>query len=291
MLVGQVGQHRQVLVLGGLQAGGAEGQHAGPHEAHGEDHQQQGAALQHRRRPIRRPGTVFALQGNGELRDRGRVVEGEHQHRDDYPNGHRQVTERGHTAETLEVPAGDEKKAHAEQDQDQRVDQPLRDDQHDALTGQHHQHHQCDQQPGEQPPRRGRQSQLVDHEAIHGVGDTHPVDQHNGEDSQEVQHSDHPAHPLAECLAGYHGDVLAGGRGCAHETRKRPVGQIGHGTDEEGHDQQRPQTPQTGIDGQEQDSRAHGCPEEGDGPVHLKAFIGHGVGSVCVFESVPSCCG
>ena len=95
------------------------------------------------------------------------------------------ATGRGAGGQGAQVPRGDEVQAGAEQDEDQRVHQPARDEQHHALPGHLDGHHHGDEEEGEHRTRRGGHAELVDQQAVDGVGDAHAVDQHDRVDGAE----------------------------------------------------------------------------------------------------------
>ena len=108
--------------------------------------------------------------------------------------------------------------------------------------------------------------ELVDHEAVHRVGDTHAVDEHDGVDGQPV----HQARHQAAVAAGERGDhlqhVQALDRGGGHDAGVGAVGEKHHRTDEQGDQQQWDEAEAAGVDGKEQDTGADGGAKQGDSP-------------------------
>ncbi|MNC28193.1 hypothetical protein D3C75_763920 [compost metagenome] len=190
MLVGQVGEHGNVLGLGFCQLGRSQAHHAGEDEEHHEAQQYDGGALQDGVGLGDGVVTVITALGQGEAGDGRAVVEGEHQHRDGQPQGGGEILGGRHLGQGGTCPVRDQVEGDARQDGDERVHQELGDLQHQLLTGQHDRHHGHDQHDGEDPARRRRHLQLVDQEALDGIGDAHAVDQHYGVDGEEVEQGD-----------------------------------------------------------------------------------------------------
>ncbi|MNF77789.1 hypothetical protein D3C84_599420 [compost metagenome] len=194
------------------------------------------------------------------------MAEGEDGHRQRQPDGVEEAgaVEGGHLRP---VPLGDQVAGERRQDGRQRIDHEGEGPQHRLLAGHHHRDHGKHQQAGQHHPVRGRHAELVDHEALHRVGQPHPVDEQNREDGEEVERRDEAAGHLAEVLLRHLGEVGLGTGGGQHEAGQPAVRQEGHGAGQHGYYEQGPDPAETQIDGQEQDARADSGAKQADHPV------------------------
>ena len=134
--VGQVGQDRQVLLARFAETVRAEREGAGPHEEHGEYGEQDCGQCQRTRGVL---GALLAAvrgdHGQGELGNRGGMVEGENQHRDNEANSTDDAPIIvAHFHEGGDIPTRDAVDGQCAEAENQWIDQELRDGQHHALA-------------------------------------------------------------------------------------------------------------------------------------------------------------
>ena len=190
--VGEVGEHRSVLLEGLIHAVGAECEDAGPHEEHGEDDEQDGGVELRAGDALLGLLAVLRLHVDGELRKRRHVGEGKDQDRKDEEDALEHLAPAIGTIvkmdEAVQVPAWDEVDGGDGQGDNQRVDQHLGQPNHGPAANGETAGHDSDADGGEQPAVDGGPAQLVDDETIHRVGDGDTVDQDGGKDRDPVQH-------------------------------------------------------------------------------------------------------
>ncbi len=276
--IGEVGEHRDVLGLGLGQLGRREAQHAGEDEEQHEAHQHDGGVAQDQTALCFRLLAVLPALYVGKAGDGGGVAEGEHGDRQRQPDGVEEAAAL-QAAQLRPLPLGDQVAGERRQDGRQRIDHDGKGAQHRLLAGQHHGDHGEHQQAGEHHPVRGIHAELIDHEALHRVGQPDPVDEQDREDGEEVKRRDEAAGHLAEMLLGNLGEVGVGARRGEYEARQPAVGQEGHGAGQHGDDDKGPDPAQTQIDGQEQDAGTDGGAKQADDPVGVVAAPGGGADS------------
>ncbi len=276
--VGEIGEHGNVLGLGLCQLGRGEAQHAGEDEEEHEAHQHDGGVAQDQAALGLRLLAILSALHVGKAGDGGGMAEGEHGHRQRQPDGVEEADafKGGHFRP---LPLGNEVAGERQQDRRQRVNHDGEGAQHRLLPGQHHGDHGEHQHTGEHHPIRHGGAQLIDHEALHRVGQPDAVDEQDREDGEEVEGRDEATGHLAEVFLGHLGEVGVGtGRG-EHEARQPTVGQEGHGAGQHGDHHEGPDPPQTQVDGQKQDAGTDGGAEQADDPVGVVAApagAGHG---------------
>ena len=137
------------------------------------------------------------------------MAEGEHGDRQRQPDSVEEADpfKRGHFRP---LPLRDQVAGEGRQNGCQRIDHKGEGAQHRLLTRQHHCDHGEYQHAGEHHPIRGCHAELVDHEALHRVGQTDPVDEQDREDGEEIERRDEATGHLAEVLLRHFGEVGVG---------------------------------------------------------------------------------
>ena len=247
---------------------------------------------------------------DGAGRNRGRVVEGKHQHRNGQPQSHQKTVAVGGGGRkfrqccaacrtrqpnglqkiTVEaegdgrltkngtIPLRDKEQRKAENDRNQRIDQPVGDGENNALVEQHDANHHCQQHERDDGARGRGHVQLVFNERNHRVGDADAVNQQDGINSEEIQQGDETSAGRAEMLLYDVSDVLTGVFRRKDETGEATVRVIGHRPDDDGDDNQRPDAAHARVDGQKENARADGGTKQAERPgeVEVTEELFHG---------------
>ena len=191
----------------------AQGKDAGPHEEHGEHHEEDGGVELRAGDALLGLLTVLRLHIDGELRERCHVGEGEDQNRQDEEDAFKHLAPAISTVievdKALEVPARNEVDGGHRQRDDERVDQYLGQPDHGLAADGKSTGHDSDADGGKQPAVQRRAAELIDNEAVHRVGDGDAVDQHGGKDRNPIQQGEDDTRALAQVLGNELKDVLA----------------------------------------------------------------------------------
>ena len=191
------------------------------------------------------------------------MVEGEHHDRDGQPQGLDEVTveglgQRRRFGHNGTVPVRDQVERQAHQgDHEGEYQHAHRLDDHLAAEA-NDRHQTQDQHQRQNGTGRCRHAQLVNHQALDGVGDGDRVHQQNGVDGKEVEQGDELACGLAEVLFHYFGDVAITGGAGQHEAGQATVGEEGQRQGQHQHGHQWPEATDAGIDRQEEDTGTDG---------------------------------
>ncbi|ABV15218.1 hypothetical protein CKO_04153 [Citrobacter koseri ATCC BAA-895] len=261
-VVRQVRQNRDVLLFRRRQVRWRQAQYATEDEEHNGQHHHDVSECQDLRAfLLSRIAVLFTLRDREGGDDR-RVVEREHHYRNCQPQRHPQTIAgrgsgiKGERFQRCAAPLRDQVQGQQHQGRNKREYQNTHRFNDHLLTEAHDGHHADNQDQRQNRARRRGDGQLVGHEAFHGVGNRHTVNQQNRVNREEVEQGDQFTRANTEVLFNHFSDVFARVFTGQHEASQATVCEEGHRESDNRHDDQRDHTADACVNWQEQYARA-----------------------------------